>query len=165
MTRFAIALAACVACCAILAPNLTAKPSTSAPAVGEYFGKSKSAIEQDSHDTPPIYFFYQGGKAKKFEVAMPFACGVQGVRDGFDYPFGANAAAVPAPNGKFKAIEQGSVELSKEVGDDYVSYTATVKAVFQGKISGKRASGTYVITPTDGNGCSGHGTWKAKLNN
>jgi hypothetical protein len=165
MTRLAIALTACVACFAILVPNLAAKPSASTPAVGEYFGKSRSAIEQDRHDTPPIYFFYQGGKAKKFEIAMPFACGVNGERDGFDYPFGAKAAAVPAPKGKFNAIEQGSVELSKEVGDAYVSITATVKAVFQGKIVGKQASGTYEITPTDGNGCSGHGTWKAKLNN
>jgi hypothetical protein len=165
MTRLAIALTSCVACFAILVPNLAAKPSASAPAVGEYFGKSRSAIEQSSHDTPPIYFFYQGGKAKKFEIAMPFACGASGERDGFDYPFGAKAAAVSAPQGKFKATEAGSVELSKEVGEDYVTFTATVNAVFQGKIVGKQASGTYAITPTDANGCSGHGTWKAKLNN
>jgi hypothetical protein len=165
MTRPAIALATCVACFAIFVPSLAAKPSPSTPAVGEYFGKSRSAIEQSSHDQPPIYFFYEGGKAKKFEVAMPFACGAKGQRDGFDYPFGAKAAAVAAPHGKFNATEQGSVELSREVGEDYVTVTATVKAVFQGKIVGKQASGTYVITPTDGNGCSGHGTWKAKLNN
>lgn len=164
MTRLAIVMATCAACFAILVPSLAAKPAP-APAVGEYFGKATSAIEKSSHDQPPIYFFYQGGKAKKFEINMPFACGVGGIRDGFDYPFGPKAAAVPAPGGKFKATEQGSVELSKEVGEDYVNYTATLKAVFQGKIVGKQASGTYAITPTDGNGCSGHGTWKAKLNN
>lgn len=161
MTRLAIALAACAACFAILAPNLVAK--SAAPETGEYRGKSKSAIEQDSHDTPPIYFTYQGGKAKKFEVNMPFACGTGGIRDGFDYEFGAKAAAVPASKGKFSATEQGSVELSSEVGDDYVTTTASVKAVFQGKVVGKQSSGTYTITSTDGSGCSGHGTWKAKL--
>lgn len=161
MTRLAIALAACVACFATLAPTLVAK--SSAPATGEYTGKSKSAIEQDSHDTPPIYFTYQGGKAKKFEVNMPFACGTGGIRDGFDYPFGAKAAAVPAPKGKFNAVEQGSVETASQVGDDVVYGTASVKAVFQGKVVGKRASGTYTITSADGSGCSGHGTWKAKL--
>ena len=77
--------------------------------------------------------------------------------------FGAKAAAVPAPKGKFSATEQGSVELSSEVGDDYVTTTASVKAVFQGKVVGKQSSGTYTITSTDGSGCSGHGTWKAKL--
>ena len=161
MTRPAIALAACVACFAILAPDLVAK--STAPAAGDYGGKSKSAIEQDRHDTPPIYFTYQGGKAKKFEVNMPFACGTGGIRDGFDYPFGAKAAAVPAPKGKFTATELGSVELSSEVGDEYVNTTASVKAVFQGKVVGKQASGTYTITSADGSGCSGHGTWKAKL--
>ncbi|HEV7615460.1 MAG TPA: hypothetical protein VGO36_04450 [Solirubrobacterales bacterium] len=161
MTRLAIALAACVACFAILAPNLVAK--SSAPAVGDYGGKAKSAIEQESHDQPPIYFTYQGGKAKKFEINMPFACGTGGIRDGFDYPFGAKAAAVPAPGGKFNASEQGSVEVVSQVGEDVVYGTASVKAVFQGKITGKQASGTYTITSADGSGCSGHGTWKAKL--
>jgi hypothetical protein len=161
MTRLAISLAACVACFAILAPNLAAK--SSAPATGEYTGKSKSAIEPDAHDTPPIYFTYQGGKTKKFEVFMPFACGTGGIRDGFDYPFGPKAAAAPAPKGKFSAVEQGSVETATQVGDDVVAGTARVKAVFAGKIAGKQASGTYEITSTDGSGCSGHGTWKAKL--
>jgi hypothetical protein len=161
MTRLAIALVTCVAGFAILAPNLVAK--SSAPAAGEYRGKSRSAIEQDSHDTPPIYFTYQGGKAKKFEVNMPFACGTGGIRDGFDYPFGAKAAAASAPQGKFNAVEQGSVETATQVGDDVVYGTASVKAVFQGKVVGKQASGTYTITSADGSGCSGHGTWKAKL--
>lgn len=161
MTRLALVLTACAACFAIVAPNLLAK--SSAPATGEYTGKSRSAIEQDSHDTPPIYFTYQGGKAKKFEVNMPFACGTGGIRDGFDYPFGPKAAAVPAPQGKFSAVEQGSVETASQVGDDVVYGTASVKAVFQGKVAGKRASGTYAITSADGSGCSGHGTWKAKL--
>jgi len=161
MTRLAIALAACVACFAILAPSLLAK--SSAPATGEYRGKSKSAIEQSSHDTPPIYFTYQGGKAKKFEVNMPFACGTGGIRDGFDYPFGAKVAAVPAPKGKFSAVEQGSVETANQVGEDVVYGTASVKATFQGKVVGKQAAGTYAITSADDSGCSGHGTWKAKL--
>jgi hypothetical protein len=161
MTRLAIALAACVACCALLAPSLVAK--TAAPAPGDYGGKSKSAIEKETHDTPPIYFTYQGGKVKKFEVFMPFACGTGGIRDGFDYPFGPKAAAVPAPQGKFTATEQGSVELASAVGDDYVTTTARAKAVFAGKVVGKQASGTYTITPSDSSGCSGHGTWKAKL--
>ncbi len=161
MTRLALALAACVACFAFLAPNLVAKSST--PVAGDYGGKAKSAIEQESHDTPPIYFTYQGGKAKKFEVNMPFACGTGGIRDGFDYPFGPKAAAVPAPQGKFTAVEQGTVETASQVGDDVVYKTASVKAVFQGKIAGKQASGTYAIASADGSGCSGHGTWKAKL--
>ena len=161
MTRLAIAFAACAACSAILAPSLVAKSSD--PATGDYAGKSKSAIEQESHDTPPIYFTYQGGKAKKFEVFMPFACGTGGVRDGFDYPFGAKAPAVPAPQGKFTAVEQGSVETATQVGDDVVAGTGSVKAVFQGKVAGKQASGTYTITSADDSGCSGHGTWKAKL--
>jgi hypothetical protein len=161
MTRLALVLAICVAGFAILAPNLLAKPS--APAAGEYRGKSKSAIEQDSHDTPPIYFTYQGGKAKKFEVAMPFACGTGGIRDGFDYQFGAKAAPVAAPKGKFKAVEQGSAETATQVGEDVEYRIASVKAVFQGKVVGKQSSGTYTITSADGSGCSGHGTWKAKL--
>jgi hypothetical protein len=163
MTRLALALAACATCFAILAPDLVAK--SSAPVSGEYRGKSRSAIEQESHDTPPIYFTYQGGKAKKFEVFMPFACGTGGIRDGYDYQFGAKAAPVPAPKGKFSAVEQGSAETSVQVGEDVVSRTASVKAVFAGKVVGGQASGTYTIASADDSGCSGHGTWKAKVYN
>jgi hypothetical protein len=160
MTRPALAVAACLACFAVLAPTLAA--GAAAPVSGEYRGKSTSAIEKSRHDQPPMYFTYSGGKAKKFEIAMPFACGAPGLRDGFDYEFGGKAPAVPAPQGKFTATEQGSVETATQVGEDVVYKTASVKAVFAGKVVGKQASGTYVITSADGSGCSGHGTWKAK---
>ena len=154
MSRPISVLAATLAAFAVLVTGVAAKKT---PQTGDYRGSTKSGVEPFLHDKPPLSFLFKHGKVKQLDVFLPLACGTGGAHDIFDAPFGDSLGKVSAPNGKFKAVEDSDVNTATDPG------TAHITGTFKGKIEGKKASGTYKVESVDGSGCSGNGTWKAKL--